>query len=41
MDEVLAYLDHKEIEVLCTIGAGDIDLLIEPLAKWAKQRNAS
>jgi UDP-N-acetylmuramate--alanine ligase len=41
MDGVLAYLDHKEIEVLCTIGAGDIDLLIEPLAKWAKQRNAS
>lgn len=39
MDRVLAYLDTAEIEVLCTIGAGDIDLLIEPLKQWTMNRN--
>jgi UDP-N-acetylmuramate--alanine ligase len=39
MEEVIAYLSKQDVEVLCTIGAGDIDLLIEPLKQWAKNRN--
>lgn len=39
MEAVVAYLQNKEVSVLCTIGAGDIDLLIEPLTQWAKNRN--
>ncbi|EKB51066.1 UDP-N-acetylmuramate--L-alanine ligase [Cecembia lonarensis] len=33
---LLDYLGSTEIEVLVTIGAGDIDRLVEPLANWMK-----
>jgi UDP-N-acetylmuramate--alanine ligase len=32
-DDLLAHLDQARIEVLLTIGAGDIDRLVEPIAK--------
>lgn len=36
--EVLTILQEKEIEVLVTMGAGDIDTLIDPLVEFMKTR---
>ncbi|RZS94679.1 UDP-N-acetylmuramate--L-alanine ligase [Cecembia calidifontis] len=36
-EELLDYLKQCKIEVLVTIGAGDIDRLVEPIANWMKQ----
>lgn len=36
-EELLDYLKQRKIEVLVTIGAGDIDRLVEPIANWMKQ----
>ena len=34
---LLDYLNSTKVEVLVTIGAGDIDRLVEPIANWMKQ----
>jgi UDP-N-acetylmuramate--alanine ligase len=36
-EDLLAYLDGSQPEVLVTIGAGDIDRLVGPIAKWMKE----
>jgi UDP-N-acetylmuramate--alanine ligase len=33
---LLGYLANQELEVVCTIGAGDIDALVKPIAKLLK-----
>ncbi len=35
-EELLSVLQNKEVEVLLTIGAGDIDRYVEPILKWIK-----
>ena len=35
-EELLALLKNKEIDILLTIGAGDIDRLVEPINNWIK-----
>ena len=35
-EELLGYLDEHRPEVLVTIGAGDIDRLVQPIANWMK-----
>jgi UDP-N-acetylmuramate--alanine ligase len=35
-EEVLDKLKDRDLEVLLTIGAGDIDRLIEPIKKYLK-----
>jgi len=36
--EVIKILDSFEIQVLLTIGAGDIDKLVDPLRKWIQDK---
>jgi UDP-N-acetylmuramate--alanine ligase len=33
-DEIFTYLKSSEIQVLMTLGAGDIDTVIAPLVNW-------
>jgi len=35
-EDLVAYLDKNVPEVLVTIGAGDIDRMVEPITKWIK-----
>ena len=37
-EEVLDYLKEKEIDILVTFGAGDIDRLIAPIENLLKER---
>ncbi|HFA51370.1 MAG TPA: UDP-N-acetylmuramate--L-alanine ligase [Bacteroidetes bacterium] len=38
LDNVLGFLKNKKIEVLMTIGAGDIDTVVEPIGEWLQGR---
>jgi UDP-N-acetylmuramate--alanine ligase len=40
MNDIPAKLDLKKLDVLATIGAGDIDRLAEPIVKWMKKEVA-
>lgn len=40
-DEALAELANRDLDVLITLGAGDIDTLVEPIKKLLTQRNES
>jgi UDP-N-acetylmuramate--alanine ligase len=37
-NEVLAYLKEHNTEVLLTLGAGDIDMLVEPIEGFLKKK---
>lgn len=37
-EELLAYLDHANPEVLVTLGAGDIDRLVPGIASWMREK---
>ena len=37
-NEVLTYLKEHDTEVLLTLGAGDIDTLVEPIEKLLKEK---
>lgn len=37
-EELFNQLDNRELEVIVTFGAGDIDRLVEPIAHYLKQR---
>jgi len=37
-EELIKQIEQSEIEVLLTLGAGDIDKLVEPLEKIMNQR---
>jgi UDP-N-acetylmuramate--alanine ligase len=37
MNEIPGKLNINELDVLVTIGAGDIDRLVEPIEKWLKE----
>jgi UDP-N-acetylmuramate-alanine ligase len=38
MEDIPAYLESNEIDVLLTIGAGDIDKLVAPIEEKLKTR---
>ncbi|AFL84260.1 UDP-N-acetylmuramate--L-alanine ligase [Belliella baltica DSM 15883] len=38
-ENILTYLNVNKPEVLVTLGAGDIDRLVEPIAKWMRNEN--
>ena len=38
-ENILTYLNVSKPEVLVTLGAGDIDRLVEPIAKWMRDEN--
>lgn len=37
-EDVIAFLQNRKLEVLMTMGAGDIDTLVEPIEKLLKQK---
>lgn len=38
-ENLLEYIQTQPLEIVCTIGAGDIDKLVEPIARTLKQKN--